>query len=241
MTDSPASSAYWQAQYASLSTGLTVSEQQQLSCLLKASTFIGRTLQQQSALIPVFCQSHLLQQQLAQGFANPLPVASPPDETNAFALLRRYRNAGLAQILAADILGLQSISQSLAAVSALAEVLINSAYHWAYQQQAAINGTPLDEQGEPMPLLILGMGKLGGGELNFSSDIDLIFTYPANGETVGGRKTVEHQQFFTKVGQKLIAALHQVTADGFCYRVDMRLRPFGESGPLVLSFGRCWP
>lgn len=236
MTDSPASSAYWQAQYASLSTGLTVSEQQQLSCLLKASTFIGRTLQQQSALIPVFCQSHLLQQQLAQGFANPLPVASPPDETNAFALLRRYRNAGLAQILAADILGLQSISQSLAAVSALAEVLINSAYHWAYQQQAAINGTPLDEQGEPMPLLILGMGKLGGGELNFSSDIDLIFTYPANGETVGGRKTVEHQQFFTKVGQKLIAALHQVTADGFCYRVDMRLRPFGESGPLVLSF-----
>lgn len=236
MTDYPANSAYWQAQYASLATGLTVPEQQQLCRLLQGSTFIGRTLQQQSALIPVLCQSDLLLQHLSNGFTNPLPVAALADETTAFSLLRRYRNAGLAQILAADILGLQSISQSLAAVSALAEVLINSAYHWAYQQQAAINGTPLDAQGEPMPLLILGMGKLGGGELNFSSDIDLIFTYPANGETVGGRKTVEHQQFFTKVGQKLIAALHQVTADGFCYRVDMRLRPFGESGPLVLSF-----
>lgn len=236
MTDYPANSAYWQAQYASLATGLTVPEQQQLCRLLQASTFIGRTLQQQSALIPVLCQSDLLLQHLSNGFTNPLPVAALADETTAFSLLRRYRNAALAQILAADILGLQSISQSLAAVSALAEVLINSAYHWAYQQQAAINGKPLDAQGEPMPLLILGMGKLGGGELNFSSDIDLIFTYPANGETVGGRKTVEHQQFFTKVGQKLIAALHQVTADGFCYRVDMRLRPFGESGPLVLSF-----
>lgn len=236
MTDYPANSAYWQTQYASLATGLTALEQQQLCRLLQASTFIGRTLQQQSALIPVLCQPALLLQHLSNGFANPLPVAPLADETTAFSLLRRYRNAALTQILAADILGLQSISQSLAAVSALAEVLINSAYHWAYQQQAAINGTPLDAQGEPMPLLILGMGKLGGGELNFSSDIDLIFTYPANGETVGGRKTLENQQFFTKVGQKLIAALHQVTADGFCYRVDMRLRPFGESGPLVLSF-----
>ncbi len=87
-----------------------------------------------------------------------------------------------------------------------------------------------------MPLLILGMGKLGGGELNFSSDIDLIFTYPHNGETSGGRRSVENQQFFTKLGQKLISALHQVTADGFVFRVDMRLRPFGDSGPLVLSF-----
>ncbi|GHG61614.1 glutamate-ammonia-ligase adenylyltransferase [Alishewanella longhuensis] len=231
-----ANAAYWQAQYTSLAEGLSVSEQQQLSRLLKASSFIGRTLQQQPELLPIFCQSQLLQQQLANGFAPPLPATPIPAETQAFSMLRRYRNASLAQILAADILGLQSITQSLAAVSELAEILINSAYHWAYQQQAAVNGTPLDTSGEPMPLLILGMGKLGGGELNFSSDIDLIFTYPANGETVGGRKTVEHQQFFTKVGQKLIAALHQVTADGFCYRVDMRLRPFGESGPLVLSF-----
>lgn len=236
MTEYAANTTYWQAQYASLADGLSVPAQQQLSRLLKASSFIGRTLQQQPELLPIFCDTDLLQQQLAKGFSNPLSDLATLAEPQVFSLLRRYRNAALAQILAADILGLQPIKQSLTAVSNLAELLINSAYHWAYQQQAAINGTPLDSAGQPMPLLILGMGKLGGGELNFSSDIDLIFTYPANGETQGGRKTVEHQQFFTKVGQKLIAALHQVTADGFCYRVDMRLRPFGDSGPLVLSF-----
>ena len=80
------------------------------------------------------------------------------------------------------------------------------------------------------------MGKLGGRELNFSSDIDLIFTYPQMGETQGARRSLDNQQFFTRLAQKLIAALHQKTADGFVYRVDMRLRPFGESGPLVLTF-----
>jgi glutamate-ammonia-ligase adenylyltransferase len=82
----------------------------------------------------------------------------------------------------------------------------------------------------------LGMGKLGGGELNFSSDIDLIFTYPAVGVTTGGKKSLENQQFFTKLAQKLITALDQITADGQVYRVDMRLRPFGDSGPLVMHF-----
>ena len=87
-----------------------------------------------------------------------------------------------------------------------------------------------------MPMYILGMGKLGGHELNFSSDIDLIFTYPEKGETQGGKKSLEHQQFFTRLAQKLIQALNKVTVDGQVYRVDMRLRPFGESGPLVLHF-----
>jgi glutamate-ammonia-ligase adenylyltransferase len=85
-------------------------------------------------------------------------------------------------------------------------------------------------------MLVLGMGKLGGGELNFSSDIDLIFTYPESGETQGARRSLDNQQFFTKLGQKLINLLSQSTADGFVYRVDMRLRPFGESGPLVMTF-----
>ncbi|WP_305555935.1 bifunctional [glutamate--ammonia ligase]-adenylyl-L-tyrosine phosphorylase/[glutamate--ammonia-ligase] adenylyltransferase [Rheinheimera sp.] len=210
--------------------------QQQLRTLLSASSFIGRTLQQQPALLAEFCHAPTLCQQLRQP-GEVLPADTVlTDEAAVFAALRRYRNAQLCRILAADILQLQPVSASLQQVSQLADLLINTAYHWAYQQLSAQWGTPLDDQGEPMPLLILGMGKLGGGELNFSSDIDLIFTYPANGETSGGRRSTEHQQFFTKLGQKLIAALHQVTADGFAYRVDMRLRPFGDSGPLVLSF-----
>lgn len=80
------------------------------------------------------------------------------------------------------------------------------------------------------------MGKLGGFELNFSSDIDLIFAYPENGVTQGGRRELDNAQFFTRLGQKLIKVLDQHTMDGFVYRVDMRLRPFGESGPLVMSF-----
>ncbi|MEN1736622.1 hypothetical protein, partial [Pseudomonas aeruginosa] len=76
----------------------------------------------------------------------------------------------------------------------------------------------------------------GGGELNFSSDIDLIFAWPEHGCTQGGRRELDNAQFFTRMGQRLIKVLDQPTQDGFVYRVDMRLRPFGESGPLVLSF-----
>lgn len=214
---------------------LTTAQHAQLTQLLAASSFIGRTLQQQPELLSQFCDSRALMDALAEPCHLQQQILAL-DETAAFTLLRRYRNAQLCRILAADILQLHSIEHSLLLVSTLANNSINAAYHWAYQQLAPQWGTPLDQQGKPMPLLILGMGKLGGQELNFSSDIDLIFTYPANGETQGGRRSTEHQQFFTKLGQKLIAALHQVTADGFVYRVDMRLRPFGDSGPLVLSF-----
>jgi glutamate-ammonia-ligase adenylyltransferase len=216
--------------------GLSVRQQANWQLLQRASDFISRTVNQQPALQAVLTVDSRLQQMLQAGFSDPLQQQPDASDAEAFALLRRYRNASLCQILAADILQLQPVSSSLLQVSALADCLINSAYHWAYRQLSALHGTPLDISGQPMPLLILGMGKLGGRELNFSSDIDLIFTYPANGETTGGRRNLEHQQFFTKLGQKLIAALHQVTADGFCYRVDMRLRPFGDSGPLVLSF-----
>lgn len=209
--------------------------QQQLSRLFSGSNFIARTLQQQPELVAEFSDAAALMAAL-QLNCNVPPQLDALEEPAAFTQLRRYRNAQLCRILAADILQLQDISSSLTQVSQVADITINAAYHWAYQQLSSQWGTPLDNQGKAMPLLILGMGKLGGGELNFSSDIDLIFTYPANGETEGGRRSCEHQQFFTKLGQKLIAALHQVTADGFVYRVDMRLRPFGDSGPLVLSF-----
>ncbi len=84
-------------------------------------------------------------------------------------------------------------------------------------------------------LLILAMGKLGGKELNFSSDIDLIFFYPSDGETQGGRRTIENSRFFQKVGVQLIKLLNEATEDGFVFRVDMRLRPYGDSGSLVIS------
>tara|TARA_B100000459_G_scaffold39350_1_gene19716 strand:+ start:38 stop:2614 length:2577 start_codon:yes stop_codon:yes gene_type:complete len=141
----------------------------------------------------------------------------------------------MAAITFSDVLNRQSIDASLLQVSLLANALIQQGYTWLYSSLCSKHGTPVGSHG-PMPMYILGMGKLGGHELNFSSDIDLIFTYPEKGETQGGKKSLEHQQFFTRLAQKLIQALNKVTVDGQVYRVDMRLRPFGESGPLVLHF-----
>lgn len=161
------------------------------------------------------------------------------------SVLRRYRHLKMAQIAILDLLQLQSIEESMLAVSALADCLLQQAYSVLHAACCKRYGTPQDEQN----MLIIGMGKLGGKELNFSSDIDLIFTYPTSGNTVGN-KPIEHQVFFTRLAQRLIAALDQVTEDGRVFRVDMRLRPLGESGPLVLPFaafetyyleqGRAW-
>tara|TARA_B100000700_G_scaffold77544_1_gene86988 strand:- start:25 stop:2979 length:2955 start_codon:yes stop_codon:yes gene_type:complete len=156
-------------------------------------------------------------------------------EDDLMQVLREFRNKEMARIAFLDVLNKQPIETSLIHVSALADVLISGAYHWLYQHLAARYGKP-QSHGKDMHMYILGMGKLGGKELNFSSDIDLIFAYPEKGETQGGRKSLEHQQFFTKVAQKLIQALNKVTNDGQVYRVDMRLRPFGDSGPLVMHF-----
>ena len=149
--------------------------------------------------------------------------------------LRQFRNFHMLRIAWRDLCNQQSIENSLAQVSQLAHQLITQTNRWLYQFLQPQFGLPEGEFG-PQPMLILGMGKLGGGELNFSSDIDLIFSYPAVGVTTGGRKSIENQQFFTKLAQKIITALDQRTADGQVYRVDMRLRPFGDSGPLVMHF-----
>ena len=162
-------------------------------------------------------------------------VSQAKTEDELAKALRRCRQFHMAAITISDVLNRQSIDASLLQVSSLANALIQQGYTWLYSSLCSKHGTPVGSHG-PMPMYILGMGKLGGHELNFSSDIDLIFTYPEKGETQGGKKSLEHQQFFTRLAQKLIQALNKVTVDGQVYRVDMRLRPFGESGPLVLHF-----
>ncbi|MEP2653840.1 MAG: bifunctional [glutamate--ammonia ligase]-adenylyl-L-tyrosine phosphorylase/[glutamate--ammonia-ligase] adenylyltransferase, partial [Paraglaciecola sp.] len=157
------------------------------------------------------------------------------DEVRLHKALREFRNFHMLCICWNDLLNLQSIEVSFQQVSELAQQLIVQANDWFYNALQARFGTPMGNN-TPQPMLILGMGKLGGRELNFSSDIDLIFTYPSQGNTQGGQKSIEHQQFFTKLAQKLIKALDQITAEGQVYRVDMRLRPFGDSGPLVMHF-----
>ncbi|WP_034917085.1 bifunctional [glutamate--ammonia ligase]-adenylyl-L-tyrosine phosphorylase/[glutamate--ammonia-ligase] adenylyltransferase [Erwinia sp. 9145] len=163
-------------------------------------------------------------------------LAEVGDENALMRELRLFRRHMLTRIAWMQALASSTTGASLKQLSELAEVLIVAARDWLWHACCHEFGTPMNAQGEPQPLLILGMGKLGGGELNFSSDIDLIFTWPENGTTRGGRRELDNAQFFTRLGQRLIKVLDQPTAEGFVYRVDMRLRPFGDSGPLVLSF-----
>lgn len=163
-------------------------------------------------------------------------LADVADENALMRELRLFRRQMLTRIAWMQTLATSSTQDSLKQLSELAETLIVAARDWLWLACCREFGTPVNAAGEPQPLLILGMGKLGGGELNFSSDIDLIFTWPENGTTTGGRRELDNAQFFTRLGQRLIKVLDQPTVDGFVYRVDMRLRPFGDSGPLVLSF-----
>jgi len=163
-------------------------------------------------------------------------LVSVLDENTLMRELRLFRRHMLTRIAWMQTLATSTTQQTLTQLSALAETLIVAARDWLWHACCKDFGTPVNAAGEPQPLLILGMGKLGGGELNFSSDIDLIFTWPENGVTQGGRRELDNAQFFTRLGQRLIKVLDQPTVDGFVYRVDMRLRPFGDSGPLVLSF-----
>nr|WP_314878950.1 bifunctional [glutamate--ammonia ligase]-adenylyl-L-tyrosine phosphorylase/[glutamate--ammonia-ligase] adenylyltransferase [Haemophilus parahaemolyticus] len=204
---------------------------------ISMSSFVKRTLLSQPELLnqwfehspsPQDCKHYT--ERLAQALQN------VQDEAQLGKELRLFRHREMATLSFIQSNKLASVEFVFQALSDLAEAIILQARDWLYQRCCAEYGVPMNSLNEPQELLILGMGKLGGRELNFSSDIDLIFVYPDAGETVGGRKAVENSKFFTRLGQRLIRALDEVTAEGFAYRTDMRLRPFGDSGALVLSF-----
>ena len=158
------------------------------------------------------------------------------DEADLQQRLRHYRNRHMLRIIWRDLAGWADLAETLRELSDLAEACIDAALARLYAWQCAQSGTPRDAQGQLMGLVVLGMGKLGARELNLSSDIDLIFAYAGEGEISDGPRPLAHSQFFTRLGQALIRVLDTVTADGFVFRVDMRLRPFGDSGPLAVSF-----
>ncbi|MDM8560702.1 bifunctional [glutamate--ammonia ligase]-adenylyl-L-tyrosine phosphorylase/[glutamate--ammonia-ligase] adenylyltransferase [Candidatus Parabeggiatoa sp. HSG14] len=158
------------------------------------------------------------------------------DEASLMQALRLYRRREMMCIAWRDLTGWASLEETLKALSDLADAMIDAGLTWLYQHLTNQLGTPFDVNGVPQPFVVLALGKLGGQELNFSSDIDLIFTYPEDGETKGVKRTRTNQEFFLRLGQKLIHVLNQMTVDGFVFRVDMRLRPFGDAGPLAVSF-----
>ncbi|MDL1863483.1 bifunctional [glutamate--ammonia ligase]-adenylyl-L-tyrosine phosphorylase/[glutamate--ammonia-ligase] adenylyltransferase, partial [Betaproteobacteria bacterium PRO7] len=166
----------------------------------------------------------------AEDFAEKLAVA-----------LRRVRRQVLLAAIARDLGGAAPLAEVVGAMTALAEVAVQRAVAAHARALARVHGVPTSREGVPQDLLVVAMGKGGGGELNVSSDLDLIFVYDEDGETRPGgefaeaRRPLTNHEFFERLGRKLIAALSDATADGFVFRVDMRLRPNGDAGPLAVS------
>ncbi|MFO7188309.1 MAG: bifunctional [glutamate--ammonia ligase]-adenylyl-L-tyrosine phosphorylase/[glutamate--ammonia-ligase] adenylyltransferase [Pseudomonadota bacterium] len=150
------------------------------------------------------------------------------------ARLRELRARVMLRLAARDLAGLAPLEEVTTTMTALAEVALQTALDFHYARLTARYGRPLAE-GRVQPLLVVGMGKLGGGELNVSSDIDLVFLYPGEGET-DGERPLANQEFFVRLGQRIIRTLSEVTADGQVFRVDMRLRPWGDAGALATGF-----
>jgi glutamate-ammonia-ligase adenylyltransferase len=163
-------------------------------------------------------------------------LVAVPDAAALAAALRALRaRVGLATLLR-DLTGRADLNEVCSAQTRLAEVAIGAAVDVHHRLLVRTHGEPLGEDsGAPQRLIVVGMGKLGGAELNASSDVDLVFAYPENGATTGP-KAVSNQEFFDRLGRRIVAALGDVTAEGFVFRVDMRLRPYGDSGPLSSSF-----
>ncbi len=166
-----------------------------------------------------------------------LAVAQADSEDDLARTLRRQRARQQVRIIWRDLNRLADLVQTCRDLSDMADACIDQAYQWLYPRQCQQFGTPMGRRsGEQQHMVVLGMGKLGAVELNLSSDIDLIFGYPEGGETQGAKRPLDNQEFFIRLGQRLIKALDPITVDGFVFRVDMRLRPYGSSGALVLSF-----
>ena len=157
-------------------------------------------------------------------------------EDKLSSILRKFRLREMIRIAWRDLAGWADLSQTMADLSALADACIHQALlllnEWACQKY----GIPTGYDGSPQHLVVLGMGKLGGGELNFSSDVDLIFAYPAPGQTRGVSEPISNEEFFVRLCRALIKTIGSCTSEGIVFRVDMNLRPYGESGPLVMSF-----
>ncbi|PID49463.1 MAG: bifunctional [glutamate--ammonia ligase]-adenylyl-L-tyrosine phosphorylase/[glutamate--ammonia-ligase] adenylyltransferase [Proteobacteria bacterium] len=211
-----------------------IEQQAQAAKVLSFSPYAQSQLERHPEWVSVLCHTRpyaegaLLQAITAE-------IETVKDENSLQGLVRHVRHRESLRIIWRELTGLAPLEETLRTVSDLADALVGSVLAWWHQRLVEKHGEPKSREGEPQYMLVLGMGKLGGRELNFSSDIDLIFAFPEGGET-DGRRALDNQTFFIRLGQKLINTLGQITADGFAYRVDMRLRPFGDVGALALSF-----
>ncbi|MBK1640701.1 bifunctional glutamine synthetase adenylyltransferase/deadenyltransferase [Chromatium okenii] len=172
--------------------------------------------------------------ELAQRLAAALATVS--DDASLQRALRQFRRREMVRIIWRDLAGWATLPETLEELSELADVCICQALDLLHGWTCAEFGTPRASAEREMQMIVLAMGKLGARELNLSSDIDLIFAFPQAGEVTGGSRPLTHEQFFVRLARRLVQTLANQTADGFVFRVDTRLRPFGEAGPLAMNF-----
>ncbi|MCP5335873.1 MAG: bifunctional [glutamate--ammonia ligase]-adenylyl-L-tyrosine phosphorylase/[glutamate--ammonia-ligase] adenylyltransferase [Oceanospirillaceae bacterium] len=163
-------------------------------------------------------------------------LAAAESEEQMQKILRQFRNSHQVRIIWRDINAIASLQETLTDLTCIADTCIIAALNWCSRRLQQKYGKPIGKKsGTEQHLQIIAMGKLGAGELNLSSDIDLIFAYPESGDT-DGANSLSNQEYFIKLGQGIITALDKITVDGFVFRVDMRLRPYGQSGSLVMNY-----
>ena len=199
----------------------------QLARVAIASDFAIGTLVRQPSLLAALREGH------AQAFAP--PVLDAGNRGDWLALLRRHRAAESTRLVWRDVLGLDAVDATLAGTTALAERCLQIGLDALETDFAERHGVIRDADGNVQRLVVFALGKLGGGELNFSSDVDLVYGYEDDGESDGPRPLAA-EQYYSRLGQQLAKLLDEATADGFCHRVDLRLRPFGNAGRVAWSF-----
>jgi glutamate-ammonia-ligase adenylyltransferase len=210
----------------------------QLTRVLACSPFAADLIRRKPELLLELLRGGQLQTGLEEDvFKSELSILLAQEDAELPRVLRLFRARHMLRIVWRDFCRLADTLETVRDTSLLAEACIAEALAHSQEVLEQRFGRPIGrDSGAPQQLIVLAMGKLGARELNVSSDIDLIFSYPEAGQTDSDSKPISNEQFFTKLGQALITALDQNTADGFVFRVDMRLRPYGDSGALAQNF-----
>ncbi|MEP7063106.1 MAG: bifunctional [glutamate--ammonia ligase]-adenylyl-L-tyrosine phosphorylase/[glutamate--ammonia-ligase] adenylyltransferase [Betaproteobacteria bacterium] len=203
---------------------------------LRFSHYAGRLLSARPAMRDELVASVGEPFAMADALAALAPFIDALDAGALASQLRQLRRRVMLHTLVRDLTGVAGLPEVFGAMTSLADGTVDAALRLHHRDLAATFGEPrAAADGTPQSLNVVALGKLGGGELNVSSDIDLVFVYADEGETDGARR-IANREFFDRLGRRVIAALNDATADGFVFRVDMRLRPYGESGPLTMPF-----
>lgn len=204
--------------------------------VVSCSQFVAEALQKAPALLSdADFLASLLSNERRQAYQAMLSTKQVGDEEDLMRELRQFRRREMLRIAWRDLSGRAELDETLLDLSRLADCCIQFALDFLYAKACQSKGAPTLANGQTFNLVVLGMGKLGANELNFSSDIDLIFAYAEQGE-LQDRQQTSYFEFFSRLARSLVKVLDAITADGFVFRTDIRLRPFGDSGPMVMSF-----